>query len=161
MGTFAENFKNMLMEEFGSFNFMSQQPTLPLQTQDFPQTASPVVTTGETIPMGDVQPVQQSTQDPSILGEIGSLLVTIGFILQNAGIIGDKFDTAQVLTFLNDNYAQQYRSPELAAPVDDGATPEPTSCSNTETSAIEHPMGTAFINEHKLMFENFIKKYKK
>jgi hypothetical protein len=83
-----------------------------------PSTDQTIVTNGETTPIDEPRPdVAASNSGVAPEGdcnaEIASLLITIGYILQTQGIIGDKFNTQDILSHLNTNFGGQ---PAAASP---------------------------------------------
>lgn len=124
--TFESNLAKRLNESFGNFGAI---PQLPVEVASFPQSqpeqqdvsADPtksVVTSGETAPFGgpredDAQKQQiDQTAGSDHMVEVANLLVTIGYILQTAGEVQDKYDTGSIISYLTTNFAQ----PEPVAP---------------------------------------------
>jgi hypothetical protein len=98
-------------------NVNNQTP--PIEQQEIPNqdqvsaemTPKATVTSGETTPIDQPRDdIAQQNGDVSedqaeVLGEISSLLITIGFILQSNGVTEDKFDFDGTLDFLNQTFA--------------------------------------------------------
>jgi hypothetical protein len=98
----------------------------PVQSANWPDTSVPnveapkdgtVVTNGETAPID--QPRSDLEQqanggeplDQECVGEIASLLLTIGYILQSKGLIDDKFNVETTISFLEDNFLSDDQGP--------------------------------------------------
>lgn len=76
-----------------------------------PGSQQSVVTNGETTPIdqprSDVAAQQNGGElDADTMSEVGSLLITIGFILTQKGYVADKFNTPEVLGFLQQNFKE-------------------------------------------------------
>lgn len=82
------------------------------QTDEVPPgSQQAVVTNGETKPIDeprtDVAAQQNGGElDADTMSEVGSLLITIGFILTQKGYVQDKFNTPEVLGFLQQNFKE-------------------------------------------------------
>jgi hypothetical protein len=113
-----------LMNESGYQAYAYGKQNTPVQQAVWPDTslggqaqqdaANQVnVTDGSTTELGapraDLQAQEnggESSLDPEVMGEVASLLISIGFVLQSAGIVTDKYDTAGITSFLTDNFSQ-------------------------------------------------------
>jgi len=77
----------------------------PVQ-EELPSNSQTVVTNGDTTKLGDPRSdlaAQGGELDQETMAEVANLLITIGFLLQKAGAVGDKYDTAGVIAYLNGN----------------------------------------------------------
>lgn len=175
MSELDDHFKNLLNENVGfGFGFPGQsQGQMPVTQAEFPETQPqeepqepeiqvdpfrPVVTTGETTEAGtgrEDYAMEMGQYDPAI-EEVGNLLITVGHILTQAGLISDKYSVPEILDFINHNFEapehpteenppQELEMPSMGidevpvAPPDDGETPEPD----------EMSQGYAYIAEKK------------
>lgn len=121
----------------------------PVQSASWPDTSagenSTVVTNGETTPMGQPRvDLQQQANggelDQECVGEVASLLLSIGYILASKGLVQDKFNVETTISFLSDNFLEDDEGPVggeaqpeidvVAAPIPqqlDGGIPAPGS----------------------------------
>jgi len=104
-------------------------------------TAQTTVTNGDTTPIDEPRSdVEASSTDGNqneiedAHAEISSLLITIGYILQSKGIVSDKFNTSEVVGYINTNFGQIQNA--LPAPQDElpqnGQEPEGIDVVDTE-----------------------------
>jgi len=174
-----EHFKRILNENVGFGFGMGGQGQLPVDQLEFPNTTPeepdvqvdpfrPVVTTGETTEAGTGRQdyaMEMGEYDPAI-EEVGNLLITIGHILTQSGLISDKYSVPEILDFINHNFEvpenpTEENPPqenvltvgiddEIPTPPDDGVTPEPDDIS----------VGYSYISEkkkydnHQMMIES-------
>lgn len=120
-------------------------------TEPEPEQVDPtqsIVTTGETSPLG--LPREDKTLEDQLdtesVNEVGSLLISIGYILQSNNKISDKYNINEILDFLNHNFSVVGYPTEENPPIetsDDGITPEP-----------QIPIGIDYIQERKLLEES-------
>jgi hypothetical protein len=90
-------------QSYGTQNTPVEQKVWPDTSSGQPNLSS--VTDGSTTPMGaprsDMNAQENGGEvDNEVMGEIASLLITMGFILQQAGVITDKYDTKGIIDFL-------------------------------------------------------------
>lgn len=133
---FAKRLQSIMNESFPSYGkqltpiVQAEFPTSAPQTE-IPSTSQQVVTNGETTeinaPRADVQAQQGACQlNPETMGEISSLLVTIGYILSKESIVPDKFNTGAVVEFLGKHFPANANVPsDVAVPPTETAI-EPT-----------------------------------
>lgn len=159
---FAENIRKRLDEQFG-FGTKNQ----PVQELSFPDTTpvkSPettlpsdnqtVVTNGETTPITEPREdlnaqKQGGTVNPEALGEISSLLVSIGYILSKESIVPDKFDTAAIVNFLNTHFKKV--DPVTMQPPTDNACGEVAQVTAIMPSQYENPQVNAIYEARQLL----------
>lgn len=111
-----KKFKELLEENIG-YGFSMNPGELPVQEVGFPEEDletqhnpqvdpnRPVVTSGETTVAGDSREdyAMEMGQDTNI-EEVGSLIITIGHILQQSNLVSDKYNVAEILDYLNHNF---------------------------------------------------------
>lgn len=98
---------NKLLKEHASYG----QQLTPVQSATWPEPSNgAVVTNGDTTQMGEPRAdMQQQANggndlDQECVGEIASLLLSIGYILATKGLVADKFNVETTLAFLQDNF---------------------------------------------------------
>jgi hypothetical protein len=88
--------------------------------------------------------------NPEAMGEVSSLLISIGYILSKEGIVPDKFNMQAIAKFLGDNFSQVC-APTAEAPPEGGVPPV----------AIEEPqkpdMMAPYMESRKLLESRFKK----
>jgi len=119
---FAERISKLLNENGYSRGYGTQN--MPVSNAEWPSSENPnglesqdsvpdgsqqtTVTNGDTTVIGeprdDLAAQDGSDFDPNTMTEVGSLLITIGFILANSGHVSDKYDTPAVLEFLQTHF---------------------------------------------------------
>lgn len=135
---FAKRLQTIMNEDFAVYGkqltpvVQAEFPNTSAPSEETPNTAQTTVTNGETTeinaPRSDMQAQQGSCQlNPETMGEISSLLVTIGYILSKESIVPDKFNTGAVVEFLSKHFPANANVPN------DIATPP------TETSSAIEP----------------------
>jgi len=153
---FSKKLQQKLNEQLGF-----GKPDMPIQAVNFPQTtgglpqetndvppASTNVTDGSEVkpisePRDDVAAQKQGGEvNSEVLGEISSLLVTIGFLLSKEGIVPDKFNTGGVVDFLNTHFKQIPPVTEQP-PCDDVTTPAENIISSPASTLSIAPMPLA------------------
>lgn len=174
---FSKRLQDKLNEQLGF-----GQPNIPIQSIEFPQTTGglpkdnvpPVtstVTDGSEVtpidtPREDVAAQKQGGEvNSEVLGEISSLLITIGFLLSKEGIVPDKFNTSGVVDFLNTHF-KQITTPATEPPCDNTISPEENIISSPASTLSIAPMPLAqYANpqvnafmESRQIFDNTIKK---
>lgn len=157
--SFKDSLKKKLEETVGyGISFDNQ---LPIQMVDFPQPQNQqLVTTGETKPLGepreDKAMEQGTNQDPAVIDEIGNLLLTIGYILNSSGLISDRFNTVEILDFINHNFQQ----PEYPTEQNSHLSPSTNCACNGEhscgdnCSCVSTPPGYNYFQESRKLFES-------
>jgi hypothetical protein len=180
---FADRVAELMKENgYGAFGAMRNQ--MPVQQAQWPVTEpavepeqadevppgsqSTVVTNGETTPMGEPRTdvaVQNGTSlDSDTMGEVGSLLITIGHLLAKDKLVSDKFNTPEVLAFLSTNFKVVAVD---TPPVDDvpaasvGAVAVVPPAGDVASAPVAvppaMPMGADYLEQRK-MFESKFKK---
>jgi hypothetical protein len=162
-----------LMNEYG---YGSMRNQLPVQNAEWPQTSeiapqqdevppgsdSTIVTNGEATPMGepraDIAAQNGQAFDSDTMAEVGSLLITIGFLLAKDKHISDKFNTPEVLDFLGKNFKtisiDQPPVEEVPpTPAEDGSVVQPP----VAPAQPPVPPGADYLEQRK-MFESKFKK---
>jgi hypothetical protein len=98
------------------------------------------------------------------MGEIGSLLITIGHLLAKDGLVSDKFNTPEVLAFLSTNFKvvaveQPPVEADPAVTVSAVAAVPPVGDVAPAPAAVppSMPMGADYLEQRK-MFESKFKK---
>lgn len=126
---FAKRLQTIMNEDFAVYGkqltpvLQAEFPnTSAAPSEETPNTAQTTVTNGETTeinaPRSDIQAQQGSCQlNPETMGEISSLLVTIGYILSKESIVPDKFNTGAVVEFLSKHFPANANVPnDIATP---------------------------------------------
>lgn len=114
------DFKTQLQKKLNEALISYGSNLTPVQQLQFPETTpsvnpadnQTVVTNGETTPINeprtDINAEKQGGLiNNEVLGEISSLLVSIGYILSKESIVPDKWNTMAVLDFLNTHFKQE------------------------------------------------------
>lgn len=97
-----------------------QEPEV-VANEPLPSSTQSVVTNGETTPMGEPRADIAASNtgvgkmDDEAMTEVASLLLTIGFIMQKAGCIADKYNIDEVLEHLNQYFAPCCDTPDAAS----------------------------------------------
>jgi len=88
-------------------------------------TGQTTVTNGETTPIDEPRSDVESSSTngngnevDDANAEVSSLLITIGYILQGKGVVSDKFNTSDVVAYINTNFGKIQNA--LPGPQDDG-----------------------------------------
>jgi hypothetical protein len=162
--TFKDTLKKKLEETVGyGVQFPGQ---MPIQMIDFPSQQpevngiEPKITSGETTPFGQprqdkAMEVNQPQADTAVIDEVGNLLLTIGFILNNAGLISDRFNAGEILDFVNHNFEQPMAPTEQnpLSPVNGGCCGGAHSC-GSECSCVSQNPGYTYLQEKRKLFES-------
>ncbi len=192
---FANRIKK-LMTEAGYQAYGYGKQNSPVQTAVWPDTSSEpapssvpsaTVTDGSTTPMGEPRSDMQAQENggdmsaQEVMGEVASLLISIGFILQQAGLVTDKYDTQGVIGFLTQSMGDmsmgnptddataevdvvavepQAGSVAPVAPTAGEVAPE-APVAAPEAPVVEEPKKNPYMESRKLLeskFKNFKKK---
>lgn len=125
---FAKRLQTIMNEDYAVYGkqltpvMQAEFPNTSAPSEETPNTAQTTVTNGETTeinaPRSDVQAQQSTCQlNPETMGEISSLLVTIGYILSKESIVPDKFNTGAVVEFLSKHFPANANVPnDIATP---------------------------------------------
>jgi hypothetical protein len=124
------SFKQKLEEQVG-FNFgFAKNTMLPVEYSQFPSSQNtpqetptteplkPIITQGETTELNQPREDKQletntdQTAPSEIIAEIGSLLISIGYILASNKLIDDKYNKTQVLDYLNKQFVETTQQDE-------------------------------------------------
>lgn len=123
---FSKRINELLKENFLTYGTQ----LTPVQQAEWPAIKPGAeqinVTSGETTPLDaprtDIE-IQNAGNvgglNGEAMGEVSSLLISIGYLLSKEGIVPDKFDIQAVVKFLNDNF-NQLNTPTAAHPEDCG-----------------------------------------
>jgi hypothetical protein len=165
MSDLDNSFKKLLEEQIGyGFGGAGQ---MPVQQAEFPvpgpqqpqvDPTRPVVTTGETTEAGEGrQDYAMEMGVEPVIEEVGNLIITIGHILNQAGLVADKYNLGEVMDFLNHNfevpeYPTEENPPEEMDMPDGGCGEPPMAPPDDGMPAPEPqqlPAGTEYIYEAK------------
>lgn len=108
---FASKLSKLISEQV-----MYGKQLTPIEHANWPSQETPSSTDQQNVTTGETTPIDQSTEiekpenagnvgglNPEAMGEVASLLISIGYILSKEGIVPDKFDIKGVLSFLSGN----------------------------------------------------------
>lgn len=108
---FSKRLQTKINENLGIMAFApeEEQPAQPEQAQ-IPSSSQVNVTSGETTTMGEPREDLEAQKtgggnDNEAFGEVASLLITIGYILSQKRLVTDKFNTVDVIKYLNDKFS--------------------------------------------------------
>lgn len=125
----------------------SQEP-VEQSSNDVPSSSQKTITNGETTKLGEPRSdldAQVGKVNNEIMGEVGSLLISIGYILSKEGIVPDKFNVAGILTFLND----KFKDVNIPSPTEQTTDVEVVAVEPVETKQEFQPQ--AFLEARKLL----------
>lgn len=135
---FADKLAKLMQEQlaYGTQLTPVQQASWPSEiAQPKDNTAQTTVTNGETTPLGAprsdlaAQDGCPDSVNSEAMGEIASLLISIGYILSKEGVLPDKFNMQGAVKFLNDKFGS------VTPPITQDAPPEEVEVSATEVQA--------------------------
>lgn len=174
------HFKTLLNENVG-YGY-SLGGNMPVDAVDFPTTGPcpsekpqvdptrPLITTGETTPAGTGRQDyrMEVTSEDECIEEVGNLLITIGHILNQSGLISDKYQVGEIMDYLNQNFIYDEVPQDTNAQIDQMTCPAsqddniPTSCPDDGSTPLPQqipqqiPQGYSYLQEMKKYEEKLV-----
>jgi hypothetical protein len=152
------------LQESGAFGYQPSVPVTPVvqaewpsKNNEIPSSTMSVVTNGETTPIDeprtDIAAQNNATNiNEEVKGEVASLLISIGYILSQAGAITDKYDYPAIVSFLSNNFNVASANPvPQEAPTDtevDAVAVDDRSDENGEEVEVTEPNDKPFIQTY-------------
>lgn len=110
---FSKRLQSLLKEQVLTYGSQQSTPVCQLSwptEKPLPSDNIDVVTNGETtpidVPRTDLQMQSKTSLNSEALGEVSSLLISIGYILSKEGILTDKYNLQAISKYLNDKFCK-------------------------------------------------------